>query len=531
MNVREIENIIDHVHENHPAFGQTRKQLIYELLSAFEDLCSLNVLGSILNPIALRKIVDQMDALNMALQWTQQMSLSNSAESIRIDISEDRYKQCVSLLNDYAYPYSVICSGYISFSRKRLTASVDGNIVTFNVAENQNNSVWSDILREASNSSLDVFLGNMNPIKLVKANAMLQRKVEIKEDMLYYELSDEVIEPFRETAILHWETSKALPESWKFDLFSLEEYKQFWISLATLCYIHFFACLKIVDPHIRMKNGTIIQNKESIVNYIMSMSGLEREKIEIIISYITFDPQKRNVDIMYQPIVEIEDDLLIIAPMLIMGSRPERNLLAVVSSKSDREYSKEVNDLEDLMVDDLEAVIDVGDNVQIVKHKNLGGRLPDVDFAILDQITNSALVCELKWFAAADSAKEVYAKEDEITHGCQQIESIMAYAMEDKKRFFKQVFNIEDGEDIDLFCCVVAKHNIRTQNKYVPVIDLKRLIELFSDKSLNSVFHVIRNHEYEMVLPEDASISYQEIEYGEYTFRIPAICFGSLINV
>ena len=103
--------------------------------------------------------------------------------------------------------------------------------------------------------------------------------------------------------------------------------------------------------------------------------------------------------------------------------------------------------------------------------------------------------------------------------------------MKDKKCFFRQVFNIEDGEDIDLFCCVVAKHNIRTQNKYVPVIDLRRLIELFSDKSLNSVFHVIRNHEYEMKLPEDASISYQEIEYGEYIFRIPAICFGSAINL
>lgn len=531
MNVREIENIIDHVHENHPAFDRTKEQLIYELLSAFEDLCSLNVLGSMLNPLALRKIVDQMDALNMALQWVQQMSFPNSSEQINIDISEERYKQCVSLLNDYAYPYSVICSGYISFSRKRLTAIVDDNTVTFNVAENQNNSVWSDILREASNSSLSDFLRNMNPIKLVQANAMLQSKVEIKEGMLYYQLSREIIEPFREIAILHWEASKTMPQSWKFDMFSLEEYKQFWISLATLCYIHFFGCLKISDPLVRVKNGTIIQNKESVLSYIASMSGLEKEKVETIISYITFAPSKRNVDIMYQPIVEIGDDILVIAPMLIMGSRPERNLLAVVSSKRDREYSKEVNDLEDLMVAEMESKIDAGDNVQIVKHKNLGGRLPDIDFAVLDRTTNSALVCELKWFAAADSAKEVYAKEDEITHGCQQIEYIMAYAMEDKKKFFKQVFNIGDGEDIDLFCCVVAKHNIRTQNKYVPVIDLKRLMELFSEKSLNSVFHVIRNHEYETALPDDASITYQEIEYGGYIFKIPAICFESTIDV
>ena len=63
---------------------------------------------------------------------------------------------------------------------------------------------------------------------------------------------------------------------------------------------------------------------------------------------------------------------------------------------------------------------------------------------------------------------------------------------------FKQVFNYEYGETIDLFCCVVAKHNIRTQNKYIPVIDLKTIENLFSTHSLNDVFHIIRNHEYEV---------------------------------
>lgn len=111
---------------------------------------------------------------------------------------------------------------------------------------------------------------------------------------------------------------------------------------------------------------------------------------------------------------------------------------------------------------------------------------------------NSALICETKWFAPADSSKEVYAKEDEINHGCQQVEDIMSYAMSDKKHFFKQVFGIDNGEMIDLFWCVVAKHNIRTQNRIVPVIDLKRIEELFSSNSLNAVFHLIRNHEYEI---------------------------------
>lgn len=84
-----------------------------------------------------------------------------------------------------------------------------------------------------------------------------------------------------------------------------------------------------------------IREIEDIID-IASLSGLEKGKVESIVKYITFEPSRRNVDIMYQPIVILSNKMAIIAPMLFMGSRPERNLLAVVSSKKDSEHSKEV---------------------------------------------------------------------------------------------------------------------------------------------------------------------------------------------
>lgn len=100
--------------------------------------------------------------------------------------------------------------------------------------------------------------------------------------------------------------------------------------------------------------------------------------------------------------------------------------------------------------------------------------------------------------------------------------------MADKKHFFRQVFGIENEEMIDIFWCVVAKHNIRTQNRIVPVIDLKRIEELFSSDSLNTVFHLIRNREYEIKMPEDISITYQEVDYAGFKFKIPALRFGNM---
>lgn len=528
MDIRDIEKIIDTFHEKHPAFTGTKQQMAYDLLATFENLCSLAIIGSMLNPFSLKKITDYMDALNQALNWVHNSSLSSSEVPINSRIEESRYENCASLINDYALPYSVICSGYISYSRKRLTASVEENNVTFDFPENGNKSAWNDILRETSQMGIKGFMEVVNPIKISSAYEKLKERISIQDEELCYELTREVIDAFSETASKQWEVTKTLPSSWKFDLFSLEEYRKVWIALATLSYIHLFSSLTIQDVLIRLKNSTIIQPMDNIISYVESMTSIDKNVIKNILEYITFEPEKKNVDIMYQPIVVMPGSIVVIAPILFVGSRPERNLLSVVSSKTDFEHSKEVNDLENLMVEEIEEILKKNSNLVIIKHRNLEGRLPDIDLGVYEPNSNAVLLCELKWFMAADSSKEVYAREDDITHGCEQSSQIMAYAMKDKKTFMKNVFQVDDCDDVDLFCCIVARHNIRTQNKYVPVIDLKKLKELFSSKSPASVFHIIRNHEYEESLPEDTSITYQTITYGGFTFNIPAICFGSM---
>lgn len=437
MDIRDIEKVIDVFHEKHPAFTGTKQQMAYDLLATFEDLCTLAIKDSKLNPASLQKITDYMDALNQALNWVNDSSLSVSEIPINSMIEESRYENCVSLLKDYAWPYSVICSGYISYSRQRLTAVVNGNDVTFNLPENGNESVWNDILREASQIGIKEFMEGINPIKILHAYEKLKDRVSVKDKELCYEMTSEVINAFSEIASNQWEATKTLPSTWKFDLFSLEEYRQVWTALATICYIHFFSNLKTDDKLIRLNNSTIIRSIDNIVSYIEQMTNVDKEVIKNILEYITFEPGKRNVDIMYQPIVVMPGNIAVIAPMLFVGSNPERNLLSVVSSKTDFEHSKEVNNLENLMVEEIEETLKQHSKLVVIKHKDLEGRLPDIDLGIYDPESNAVLLCELKWFMAADSSKEVYAREDDITHGCEQSSQIMAYAMNDKKALKK----------------------------------------------------------------------------------------------
>ncbi len=213
MDIRDIEKIIDTFHENHPAFTGTKQQMVYDLLATFEDLCSLAIMGSILNPFSLRKITDYMDALNQALNWVHNSSLNSLGVPFNSRIEESRYENCVSLINDYALPYSVICSGYISYSRKRLIASVEENNVTFDFPENGNKSAWNDILRETSQMGIKGFMEAMNPMKVSSAYVKLKERISIQDEELCYELTGEVIDAFSEIASKQWEATKTLPSS------------------------------------------------------------------------------------------------------------------------------------------------------------------------------------------------------------------------------------------------------------------------------------------------------------------------------
>lgn len=529
MDVREIENIIDELHRSHPVLSEnkTEKQLTFELLATFEDICSINVLTGMLNPAAFGNIINNLDAINQALIWISQSNLPNESDELEFGLSENRYKTCASFLMDYAYPYSVICSGYISLSRKRFDATVQGKTVTFNLAEDQNQSAWSDILREAMHHSLQSVMPGTNFIKAASTFEKFKKNVRVEDGWVTYSLTKETLLPFINIASEQWNMTKTLPETWKFDSFTLDEYRKVWITITGFCYLHFLSVYTIKDAFLRIKNGTIVLPKKAFIDTMASLSGVDEATVEKIVNYIVFEPSKRNVDIMYQPIVMLDNELIDIAPMLFIASQPERNLLAVVSTRRDSEYSKEVNDLEELMIQDLENSVPQNDSLKVVKHKQLGGRLPDIDFGLCDMTSNSIMLCELKWFAAADSTKEICAREDDITHGCEQSEAVMAFAMKDKETFVKRVFNVENGAEFDLFCCVVAKHNIRTQNKHVPVIDLSAIKNLFEKLPVNTVFHTIRNHEYEEKIPNNATLTHKEIKYGEFVFRIPAICFDS----
>ena len=316
MDIRQIEKIIDEEHQKTNSFLVPYDQMVFDLLTTFEDLCSLTMLRAVLNPFAIRKIADYMDALNMALTWSHKLC-DGRAQNIEQKISEDRYEYCRKLLLEYAYPYSVICSGYIGYSRKRFEAEIEGNCVTFNFSKNQNQSAIADILREQEEGLPEPFLFFREWMQLWQLRSKQGKNCSIENGLLCYSIEPCILDKSLSVAEKQWETTKTLPADWKFDLFTLEEYRKAWVAITAICYIHCMACSTITDAELRLNNEIILQKKHHIIKRVVEITKLEEDKVESIISYITYDPSKRNVDIMYQPVVSVDSDLLLITPCII----------------------------------------------------------------------------------------------------------------------------------------------------------------------------------------------------------------------
>lgn len=532
--IREIESQIDVFHKQSNFFkhySSNRCQALYDTLRIYEVLASTFLMGTVsqellgllnANHIILSDIHNLQDALNTAIKWIYE-GCSSSTSELSHHLSDMNSKDITDFLIHYADPYSVIVDGYISYSRKQNTATIDGNKVVFNSKEEQLTSFLYDAgerLNEKDQYFSEMIMSMcMSPQFQAELNEFA-KSIRQQDGRLHYTITNRLWDFAHDIGTKQWEATSNVPQSWEFDHFTISDFKKCWTALYSICLVHFFAQLKRGSSCLSQDDAVIVYAKVDLIDFICKFSPIDRHIAEEVIDFLTFDPDLLNTDIMYQPLVKIHDSL-IITPNLILSSNPERNLIAVIQKKNDSKYSIEVNGLESIMIDELSTSLP--EKTVICRSKLLSKELPDVDFAIFDNTSNAILISEIKWLIAADSTKEVFERQKDIDHGCLQIEAIMGYAMKDPIAFANKIFSINLTEKPDLFWCVVAKHDIRSTNTLVPVITQNTLIELIRSYPLSIVFHKIRNREYYKPLPADSYMGHKTVMYAGYEFAVPAL--------
>jgi len=375
-------------------------------------------------------------------------------------------------LEKHAKAYSPICSAYISYSRGHYLAQIDEKYkkITFLDNPEKRDIFISDVMESISR---DQCAGvQFAPTQeLLIASQKLIDSIRFQDGHISYRTDSEVWTVYQHMMERQWVQTSELPEEWKFDMFSVMEYKQFWVAVATLCIIHMTACLKSNIPGANVEEAVITKSPLKFSQYISQKSGISEQSSSAIVKLLTYNNCLKNNDIVYQPFVLIDENMLALAPHLILSSRPERNRISLIHKFRDKSYFDLTNLREEIMQDELSLVISKLPHVVVAQNKALPDQLPDVDYAIWDKESNNVLVCELKWLVEADSTSEVFARVQDIEHGCNQISDILVYGHESTLDFFKRVFDTTEIENApQIMGCVISKRGIRADNSNIPVI-------------------------------------------------------------
>ena len=535
--LRKVEKTIDTYHKQSVLFSLNQKTALFYALTAFEDICRISGAPELVSTNDRMDyyfiIREQLDALKELIQWIYNDCPKSGNDMLNTSITPEQYLETVRLLKLYAAPYSAICSAYISYSRGHFTASINENNKTITFSDNPSNRkiVISDMTESIMrDQSKGLRIASIQQIPLAKRN--LLDSIVFENEHIWYRTDEEIWLPFQRMMEQQWDKASELPEEWTFDVCSISDYKRFWIALATLCMIHMNACLYCGKQGMNLEEAVLVKSPSDFIQLISQKAKITTDTTSAILTLLTYNCQIKNNDIIYQPFVKIDNDKLALAPHLILASRPERNFISLIHKLRDKSYFELTNHREGLMQNEFDNITKYIPNVLIAKNKSLSGDLPDVDYAIWDKESNTILACELKWLIEADSTPEVFARIQDLEHGCNQIEKIISFAKKNCCDFCTKVFGPEYSKSHpEIIGCVVSKNGIRVDNSNTPVITLQTLIGLLSKNSVKETFDIIIQKSYLLSSPPRLEYGLQSVQYAGYTFNIPALKKDQSISI
>lgn len=327
--LRKFEERIDNHHKRSPLFSLEKNRALFYALTVFEDSCRLagsEVLKKTGDSLEYSFLIrEQLDSLNTLVQWIYNECTIESENFNETQVQPKLYLWAAKLLNFHAKPYSPICSAYISYSRGLFSAKVNKltrRITFYDNPDNRNifvsdmmETIVTDIL-SGSNTVDEVELQALSI-----ANTKLISSISFKDNKIDYRIDTGIWNPFYNMMSRQWNRCSDLPEEWVFDRFSIKNYKQFWITTATFCFIHMMACLKSGVKGADVEEAVIIKPRSFFINLITDKTQVSAEEASSIIDYLTYNPKIRNNDIIYQPFVKMDASQLALSPNLSVSGK------------------------------------------------------------------------------------------------------------------------------------------------------------------------------------------------------------------
>lgn len=255
---------------------------------------------------------------------------------------------------------------------------------------------------------------------------------------LVYDLNDMQFLSHHQFVQRLYEPHKQLDQDWDFSGYSVKEFRLFWNALNSFANVHgslhnYWARTSNRFAVVYPVNSSVpVATKSEWIDRLTRWSGLEKEKVALILNDITYRRElhlvaekKKKADASYQPFFALSDDRLALSCFLVIATNYERNMWDLYSILHPTEFGTLSSQKERVWRDEL---ADVYNKCDLRAHPNLKFKYEeqgDVDLLLLDPKTHFGIACELKWLVGPERIKEGEIKK--IQEGFEQAEKSMRW--------------------------------------------------------------------------------------------------------
>lgn len=428
----ELDRTIDSAVAAQPLLSQPRDQALMHLLRYFEDYVRLYSLKSLEESgrEAYHTILKNgQDGMHFAVHWIFH-HCPFPTHSSEYKTRDNLYRQARDL-HEAAMNYSMVWDLMAMLRRGRATAEreTSGTIriryanklaPDVEVADRLISAPDSpEAKRERSlldsASAPSVFLKDV-AIRSIRAGKV---KYDVPTSIF-----DQIADCQRQMQSHLWE----LNENWNLDGYTISQFRNFWVTLVTLCWVHHWVYFSSGIAGGALDDVIMIAQRDRWINCLAEHSRLDADIVAYILEDLIYDANlykagQGQPDVTYQPFFRLGADLLALSNWLVLLSNAERNIWSLVSIKRPGIHAKLRNLKEGLWLQELKP------RLESYKLRTQGplqfqyrGQNSDLDLLILDPAAKFGLGCQLKWLTNPDRIRDVQYTEDELQNGLTQAE-------------------------------------------------------------------------------------------------------------
>jgi hypothetical protein len=295
------------------------------------------------------------------------------------------------------------------------------------------------------------------------------------------EVFQEIAEVQREVLAPRWE----LGSDWNLGRYTLSEFREFWITLLTLCWIHHNVCFFSGAKGVALASVVKMMSRPGWVSEIVRRSSLEQPTVTAILDDLIYDQRlyeggSKQAEVTGQPFFRLRAELLAVSNQLVMLSNAERNLWDLISIKRPEVHSRLRNQKESLWLGEITPKLKAYGLKAFGPIKFVhNGKQSDLDLLILDEENRFGLGLQLKWLNHPDRIRDVKYADKELRKGLDQAELALRWLNDHPAKLRELTgLSLKDLKPYEFRSMVLSKNTLgstSTQRKGVPLISERLL--------------------------------------------------------